>query len=90
MHDIIKSVATPQEAIKIFSQLRHLLSQRGFELKKWVSNSDKVAEAIPVDLKSVINAKQIEVETNTEASAFLGLHCPVTDDSVQVCRNTNK
>ena len=59
-------------------------------MKKWISNSDAVTEAIPEDLKSISNTKQVEVETNTEGSSVLGLQWTVTDDSFQLCRGTNK
>ena len=62
----------------------------GFQLTNWISNSDKVCNAIPVDLKSIRNTKQVEVEPNTEGSSVLGLQWTVTDDSLQVCRGTNK
>ena len=90
MDDFIKSVETPEEAIKVFNQLQPLLSQHGFELKKWISNNDAVTEAIPEDLKSISNTKQVEVEPHTEGSSVLGLQWTVTDDSLQVCRGTNK
>ena len=90
MDDFIKSVETPEEAIEVLSQLRHLLSRHGFQLRKWISNSDEVCKAIPVDLKSISNTKQVEVEPNTEGFSVLGLQWTVTDDSGQVCRGTNK
>ena len=90
MDDFIKSVETPEEAIQVFNQLQPLLSQHGFELKKWISNNDAVTKAIPADLKSISNTKQVEVEPNTEGSSVLGLQWTVTDDSLQVCRGTNK
>ena len=62
MDDFIKSVETPEEAVEVFRQLRHLLSQHGFQLTKWISNSDEVCKAIPVDLKSISITKQVEVE----------------------------
>ena len=88
--DFIKSVETPEEAIEVFNQLQPLLSQHGFELKKGISNIDAVTEAIPEDLKSNSNTKQVEVEPITEASSVLGLQWTVTNDSLQVCRGTNK
>ena len=50
MDDFIKLVETPEEAIEVFRQLRHLFSQHGFQLTKWISNSDEVCKATPVDL----------------------------------------
>ena len=89
MDDFIKSLETPEEAIEVFNQLQPLLSQHGFELKKWISNNDEVTEAIPEDLKSISNTKQVEVEPNAEGSSVLVLQWTVTDDSLQVCRGTN-
>ena len=90
MDDFIKSVETSEEAIEIFNQLQPLLSRHGLELKKWISNNEAVTEAIPKDLKSISNTKQVEVEPNTEGSSVLGLQWAVTDDTLQVCRVTNK
>ena len=88
--DLIKSVETLEEAIEIFSQLRHLLSQKRFELKKWISNTDEVSEAIPVDLKSTSNRKQVDGEPSSEGSSVPGLQCTVIDDIPYVCRGINK
>ena len=90
MDDLIKSVETTEEAIEVFNQLRPVLSQHGLDLKKRISNNDAVTEAIPKELKSISNTKQVEVEPNTEGSSVLGLQWTVSDDSLQVCRRTNK
>ena len=90
MEDFIKSVKTPEEAIEVFNQLQPLLSLYGFELKKWISNNDAVTKAIPEDLKLISHTKQVEMEPNTEGSKVLGLQWTVIDDSLKVCRGTNK
>ena len=73
MDNFIKSVETPEEAIKVFKQLQPLLSKHGFELKKWITNSDVVTNAIPEDWRSISNTKQVEVEPSKEDSSVLGL-----------------
>ena len=73
MDVFIKSVETPEEAIEVFNQLQPFFSQHGFNLRKWISNCDAVTEAIPEDLKSISNTKQVEVEPNTEGPSVLGL-----------------
>ena len=90
MDDFIKSVETTEKAIQVFSQIQPLLSQHGFQMKKWISNNDAVTEAIQEDLKSISNTKQVEFEPNTEGSSVLGLQWTVSDDNFQVCRGTNK
>ena len=90
MDDLIKSVETLEKAIEVFNQLKRLLSQLGFELKKWISNNDAVTKAISDDLKSISTTKQVELEPNTEGSSELGLQWTVSGDNPQVCRGTNK
>ena len=90
MDDFIKSVETPEEAIKVFKQLQPLLSKYGFDLKKWITNSDVVNNAIPEDLRSISKTKHVEVEPSQEGSSVLGLRWTITDDSLQVCRGTRK
>ena len=90
MDDFIKSVETHEEAIKVFKQLQPVLSKHGFELKKWITNSDVVTNAIPDDLRSISKTKQVEVEPSQEGSSVLGLQWTITGDSLQVCRGTSK
>ena len=72
MDDFIKSVDTPEEAIKIFKQLQPLLSKHGFELKKRITNSEVVTNAIPEDLRSISNTKQVEVDPARKVHPCLG------------------
>ena len=59
-------------------------------MNKWISNNDEVNAVIPEDLKSINKTKQDDVESNAQGSSVLGLQWNVTDDSLQVCRGTNK
>ena len=90
MDDFIKSVETPEEAIKVSEQLQPLLSKHGFELKKWITNSDTVTNVIPEDSRSISKTKQVEVEPSQEGSRVLGLQWTITDDSLKVCGGTSK
>ena len=90
MDVFIMSVETPEEAIKVFKQLQTLLSKHGVELKRWITNSYVVTNAIPEDLRSISNTKQVEVEPGKEGSSLLGLQWMIIDDSLQVCRGTSK
>ena len=90
MVDFIKSVETPEEAVEVLNQLQPFLSKHGFELKKWITNSDAVTTAIPEDLRSISKTKQVEVEPSQEGSSVLGPQWTITDDSLQVCRGTSK
>ena len=57
------------------------------ELKKWVSNNDAVTEAILETVKSISNARQVEVEPNTAGPSVHGQHRTITDDYCQVGNN---
>ena len=88
--DFIKSVETPEKAIKVFKQQQPLLSKHGFELKKWITKSDLVTNAISEDLISISDKKQVEVEPSKEGSTVLGLQWTIIDYGLQVCRGTSK
>lgn len=47
--DCLKSVGTEIEAVKLVKELKNLLANRGFNLTKWVSNSESVLKEIPED-----------------------------------------
>ena len=45
--DCLKSVSTTEQAVKLTSELRELLSRGGFNLTKWISNDKEVLASIP-------------------------------------------
>jgi hypothetical protein len=49
MDDVLKSVKTETEAIRLSQQLIDILSRRGFRLTKFLSNSRRVLENLPTD-----------------------------------------
>ena len=49
-----------------------------------------VTNAIPKELRSISNTKQVEVEPGKESSSVLRLQWTIIDDSLQVCRGTSK
>ena len=55
--DLLKSVKSENEALKLIKELKELLQRAGFNLTKWMSNSHKVLESIEQKerAKSVIN-----------------------------------
>ena len=62
MHDFTKLVDTPDEAINVFKQLQPLMSKHGFELKKRITNCNKVINEIPEELGSISGTKQVKKE----------------------------
>ncbi|XP_071804852.1 uncharacterized protein [Asterias amurensis] len=47
--DCLKAVDNQEEAVTLVKSLTKLLSLGGFRLTKWISNSRKVVESIPLD-----------------------------------------
>ena len=45
--DCLVSLPSVEEAVTAYTQLRDLLSKRGFRLRKWQSNSSEVLDEIP-------------------------------------------
>ena len=55
--DCLKSVATTEEAVRLCSQLRELLSRGGFRLTKWIGNDRNLIASVPMTKRapSVVN-----------------------------------
>ena len=86
MDDLVKSVASPQEAIQCYKELVETLKRSGFTLKKWASNSLDVVKIIPAEDRLESN----EYTLNVESSPILGLEWKIDQDCLQVCRGPNK
>ena len=50
MNVSIKSLETANQAVDAFSQLQPPISKQLFELKKWISNNDKLNAIVREDL----------------------------------------
>ena len=44
MDDLMKSVASEEETVGVYKSLRKALADGGFQLTKWICNSEKVME----------------------------------------------
>ena len=77
--DCLQSVATTEEAILQVQELTQMLGQRGFVLKKWVSNSRQVMESIALENRSK-KANERELEAPLEERA-LGVFWNVDQDA---------
>lgn len=70
--DCLKSIDTEEKAVQIVHQLRELLSNGGFHLTKWLSNSQAVLDSIP------------EYELAKAASLSFDQHQPVVERALGV------
>ena len=51
--DVLKSVPSTQQAVRLTSDLTKLLKEGGFRLTNFVSNSREVLQSIPSDLEPI-------------------------------------
>ena len=88
MDDFLKSVRTPQEAIKFYQKVRDILIKGGFKLTKWITSVEELKSHIPETDRSTKVVKTFEAEP--QSSSILGLNWNVDTDSLIVCRGTEQ
>ena len=71
MDDFAKLVATVEEAIRVYKDVRTILKLEGFHLLKWICNDDLVIKNIPEGDRSEAKNKTFEAEPHN--SSFLGM-----------------
>ena len=88
--DMLKSLPTEQQAIRVQDQLQCLLRMGGFHLRKWMSNSPVVMQSIPEEDRALDIAKTF-TEQDGSGKAMqkaLGVSWMITDDYFTFhCRN---
>ena len=89
--DFLKSVPDEIQAVQVISQLTGLLSQGGFHLTKWVSNSREVLLAVPEDDRAQ-EVKSLDLSRDAlPAECALGVYwCAETDTFSFRTVNQNK
>ncbi|XP_062706189.1 uncharacterized protein LOC134287695 [Aedes albopictus] len=63
--DMLVSVATEEEAIKLAQQVKKIHAEGGFEIRNWISNSKRVAEALeekPTEQKNLDLSPELATE----------------------------
>ncbi|XP_058816727.1 uncharacterized protein LOC131680008 [Topomyia yanbarensis] len=68
--DMLVSVESEQEAIKIAREVKYVHSQGGFEMRNWISNSKRVVEALEEQPKARMN---LNIGTELATEKVLGL-----------------
>ena len=88
MDDLVKSVGTPQQAIKCYRRLVETLKRSEFILMKWASNCPEVTGNIPQE--NSLEANEVMLNAEPTSSSILGLEWKKDQDCLQVCRGPNK
>ena len=87
MDDSGKSVATVEEVIEVYKDVRTTLKLGGLNLLKWICNDDLVTGNIPEGDRLEAKNKTFEAEPHT--SSLLGMQWNVDEDTLEVCRNAD-
>ena len=86
--DFLGGANSPEEAIKLFNDIRRVLSQGNFQLRKWRSSSDKVIQQIPEELLEKDPVKESTANNPQTNSKALGLvwnsHSDVMSPSIAI------
>ena len=88
MDDFAKSVATVEEAVHVYHDVRTTLQKRGFNLLKGICNNELVTRSIPEKDKSEAKSKAFEAEPHT--SSLLGMQWNVDNGVLEICRGADK
>ena len=84
----VMSVASEEEPVDVYRSLRKSLADRGFQLTKWICNSEKVMEEKSPEDRSVALIRTFEAEPLERS--IVGLQWNVESDSVEIRRGTGK
>ena len=88
MDNFVESVASEEEAVGMYKRLQKSLADGGFQLTKWICNSEKVMERISPEDRSGALSKTFEAEPL--APSILGRQWNVKSDSFEICRGMEK
>ena len=58
----MKSVASEEEAVKVYKCKRNSLADGEFQLTNWICNSEKIMEGISLEDRSVALSRTFEAE----------------------------
>ena len=85
--DLMGGADSPQEAINLFNELRHILSQASFHLKKWRSGSSEVLKKIVSDIQEKLPTQDLVDMTSAKYPKALGLTWDSHKDKMATCVN---
>ncbi|XP_062711547.1 uncharacterized protein LOC134289570 [Aedes albopictus] len=85
--DMLTSVDTEEEAIKLANEVRYVHQQGGFHMRNWVSNSSTVLEAIGENSK---HEKSMEMNADLAMEKVLGMWWDTTMDVFRYKLSTDR
>ncbi len=82
--DLLAGANTPEVALQLQQQLRQLLLNGGFDLRKWRSNSTQVLQNIDTTLHEKIPTKSLTDDHSSEHPKALGMVWDSISDTMSV------
>ncbi|XP_058826515.1 uncharacterized protein LOC131686265 [Topomyia yanbarensis] len=76
--DMLVSVATPQEAIKLARQVKQVHAEGGFEIRNWISNSKQVMQALKEERTE---EKNLDLSPELSTEKVLGMWWCTSSDT---------
>ena len=80
--DFLGGAATPEEAMVLYHDLRAVLEQAGFHLKKWRSSSSKVLDQIPEELQEPLPQQELVDQHGASYPRALGISWDSREDTM--------
>ena len=82
--DVLAGANTPEEAIHLQQELRHLLLKEGFDLRKWQSSSTLVLDTIDPNLQEKTPTKSLTEDPTSQFQKALGMVWDSCTDTMSV------
>ena len=80
--DLLAGASSVEAALKLFSDLREVLTKGGFQLCKWRSSSPSVMQNIPAELHETLLVKEMAESESIIQPKALGLEWNAASDSM--------
>lgn len=87
MDDWLQSVDTEHAALQLANDVKEIHESGGFEMRKWISNSSKVMEALGADGDA---SKNLDISSEVLTEKVLGMWWSVSDDTFTYSLRFNK
>ncbi len=80
MDDLLTGAETEDEALQIINEVNSIMKEGGFTFQKWASNSKKVLQGIPEELRSRAAKVEFNEQEQEHSHTALGLDWDISKD----------
>ncbi|XP_029719406.2 uncharacterized protein LOC109431964 [Aedes albopictus] len=79
--DMLVSLETEEEAVRIAREVKYVHQQGGFEIRNWISNSPAVLRALNKKKEDLLNEKDLDLSPEVSTEKVLGMWWCIASDS---------